>query len=119
MFHKHPIRKFFRHLFRTAWWQPNRQSRKMLKEEAKKLIGYDRSINETWAKSWKYFIKRQYPWQGIIELNQYKLIEMRDYMQNHSWAEKEYLNNQIKEMTEAIDLGNKILKDDYEKAPFD
>jgi hypothetical protein len=48
---RHPIRRFFRHLFRTAWWQPNRESRKMLRKEAAKLIGWDKESNPAWAKS--------------------------------------------------------------------
>ena len=87
----------------------------MLREEADKLIGYDKTVNPCWKKSsWKYFIKRQYPWYGIIELNQFKIIEMRDYMQNHSWLEEEATQEQIKQMTEVIELGNKILADEYE-----
>ncbi len=114
MFHKHSIKNFFRAIFRKTWWEPDRKSRKMLKQEANNLIGYDKRVNETWNKSWKYFIKRQYPWSSIITLNQYKLIELRDYMQNRSWIDEESINQQVKEMTEVIDLGNKILKDEYE-----
>jgi len=108
------IKRFFRCLFRTAWWQPNKKSRKILKEEAKELIGYDQTVNPAWFKSWKYFIKRQYPWCGLIELIQFKIIEMRDYMQNYSHIVEEETEKQIKEMTEVIELGKKILKDDYD-----
>lgn len=108
--------RFLRKIFRLKpYWSPNKESRKMLREEADRLIGYDKTVNPCWKKSsWEYFIKRQYPWSGIIELNQFKIIEMRDYMQNHSWLEKEVTQKQIKRMTEVIELGNKILADEYE-----
>lgn len=107
--------RFLRKIFRLKpYWSPSKQSRKMLREEANKLIGYE-AVNPCWKKSsWEYFIKRQYPWSGIIELNQFKIIEMRDYIQNHSWLEKEVTQKQIKQMTEVIELGNKILADEYE-----
>lgn len=107
--------RFLRKIFRLKpYWSPSKQSRKMLREEADRLIGYE-AVNPCWKKSsWEYFIKRQYPWSGIIELNQFKIIEMRDYMQNHSWLEKEVTQKQIKQMTEVIELGNKILADEYE-----
>ena len=108
--------KFLKRMFGFPYWRPNRQSRKMLREEANRLIGYE-TVNPSWKKSsWEYFIKRQYPWSGIIELNQFKIIEMRDYMQNHSWLEEEPTQEQIKQMTEVIELGNKILADEYEEA---
>lgn len=107
--------RFLRKIFRLKpYWSPSKQSRKMLREEADRLIGYE-AVNPCWKKtSWEYFIKRQYPWSGIIELNQFKIIEMRDYVQNHSWLEKEVTQKQIKQMTEVIELGNKILADEYE-----
>ena len=107
--------RFLRKIFKLKpYWSPNKESRKMLREEANRLIGYE-AVNPCWKKSsWEYFIKRQYPWSGIIELNQFKIIEMRDYMQNHSWLEKEVTQKQIKQMTEVIELGNKILADEYE-----
>lgn len=107
--------RFLRKIFRLKpYWSPSKESRKMLREEANRLIGYE-AVNPCWKKSsWEYFIKRQYPWSGIIELNQFKIIEMRDYIQNHSWLEKEVTQKQIKQMTEVIELGNKILADEYE-----
>lgn len=109
--------KFLKRMFGFPYWRPNRQSRKMLREEADRLIGYDKTVNPCWKKSsWKYFIKRQYPWYGIIELNQFKIIEMRDYMQNHSGITEDLTQKQIEQMTEVIELGNKILADEYEKA---
>ena len=110
------LSNFLRRIFRLhPYWYPNKTTRKMLREEADRLIGYDKTVNPCWKKSsWKYFIKRQYPWYGIIELNQFKIIEMRDYMQNHSWLEEESTQKQIKQMTEVIELGNKILADEYE-----
>ena len=108
--------KFLKRTLGFPSWTPNRHSRKMLREEANRLIGYE-AVNPCWKKSsWEYFIKRQYPWSGIIELNQFKIIEMRDYMQNHSWLEEECTQEQIKQMTEVIELGNKILADEYEEA---
>ena len=86
----------------------------MLRKEADKLIGFDKEPNPSWSKSWKYFIKRQYPWSGLLELNQYKIIEMRDYMINHSGICEEETEKQIKEMTEVIELGNKILANEYD-----
>ena len=107
--------KFLKRILGFPYWRPNRHSRKMLREEADKLIGYDKTVNPCWKKSsWKYFIKRQYPWYGIIELNQFKIIEMRDYMQNHSSIEEKATQKQIKQMTEIIELGYKILEDKYE-----
>lgn len=101
-------------LFKKPWWTPNKNSRKKLREEADKIIGYDKTVNKSWNTSWKYFIKRQFPWYGILELTQYKIIEMRDYMQNHSIINKEDTDKQIKQMTEVIDLGYKILADKYD-----
>jgi len=115
------MKKFFRAIknwFGFPWWTPNRKSRKLLREEADKLIGYDKEVNRSWAKTWKYFIKRQFPWYGLIELNQFKIIEMRDYMQHHSWICEEETEKQIKEMTEVIDLGKKILADEYEAEAY-
>ena len=111
--------RFLRKIFRLKpYWSPSKQSRKMLREEANRLIGYE-AVNPCWKKSsWEYFIKRQYPWSGIIELNQFKIIEMRDYMQNHSWLEEETTREQIKQMTEVIELGNKILADEYEDEAY-
>ena len=112
--------RFLRKIFRLKpYWTPNKESRKMLREEADRLIGYDKTVNPCWKKSsWEYFIKRQYPWSGIIELNQFKIIEMRDYMQNHGWLEEECAQEQIKQMTEVIELGNKILADEYEDEAY-
>lgn len=111
--------RFLRKIFRLKpYWSPNKESRKMLREEAHRLIGYE-AVNSCWKKSsWEYFIKRQYPWSGILELNQFKIIEMRDYMQNHSWLEEETTQEQIKQMTEVIELGNKILADEYEDEAY-
>jgi hypothetical protein len=39
---------------------------------------------------------------------------MRDYIQNKSWIEDKEVAKQVKQMTEVIELGNKILLDDYE-----
>lgn len=115
---RHPIKRFFRYIFKTAWWKPNKESQKMLKKEADELIGWDKEINPCWNKSWKYFIKRQYPWCGLLELCQFKIIEMRDYMQNHSFINEEDTQKQIKQMTEVIELGRKILADEYQNAAF-
>ena len=111
--------RFLRKIFNLKpYWSPSKESRKMLREEAHRLIGYE-AVNSCWKKSsWEYFIKRQYPWSGIIELNQFKIIEMRDYMQNHSWLEEETTREQIKQMTEVIELGNKILADEYEDEAY-
>ena len=100
-------------IFKKPYWSPNKESKRLFKDEAKRLIGYDQSVNPTWAKTWKYFIKRQFPWYGLLELNQFKIIEMRDYMQHHSHYEKDVTEKQIKQMTEVIELGNKILEDKY------
>lgn len=111
---KRKIKSFFRWLFRRPWWTPNNKSKKALRKEADKIIGYDKTVNKSWSTSWKYFIKRQFPWYGILEMTQYKIIEMRDYMQNYSIINEEATNKQIKQMTEVIDLGYKILADEYE-----
>lgn len=110
-------RKIFRwvktNIFRHPWWTPNRKSRKHLREEANKLIGYDKRVNQSWKKSWKYFISRQVPWYGLLEITQYKIIEMRDYMQHHSIINESDTQVQIAQMTKIIDLGYKILADEY------
>lgn len=96
------------------WWKPSPQTKKTLREEADKLIGYDKTVNKSWKCRWKYFIKRQYPWYGIIELNQFKIIEMRDYMIHYGYLAEEETAKQIREMSEVINLGYKILEDKYE-----
>lgn len=96
------------------YWKLRKESEKKLKEAADKLIGYDKTVNKYWKSHWKYFIKRQFPWCGLIELNQFKIIEMRDYVTHYSWLAKEEIDKQVKEMSEVIDLGNKILEDKYE-----
>lgn len=96
------------------WWKPSPQTKKTLKEEADKLIGYDKTVNKSWKCRWKYFIKRQYPWYGIIELNQFKIIEMRDYMIHYGYLAEEETARQVREMSEVINLGYKILEDKYE-----
>lgn len=98
------------------WWKPSPQTKKTLREEADKLIGYDKTVNKSWKSRWKYFVKRQYPWYGIIELNQFKIIEMRDYMIHYSWLAEEEIAKQVREMSEVINLGYKILEDKYEDA---
>ena len=96
------------------YWKLRKESNKTLKEAADKLIGYDKTVNKYWKSHWKYFIKRQFPWCGLIELNQFKIIEMRDYVTHYSWLTKEEIDKQVREMSEVIDLGNKILEDKYE-----
>ncbi len=96
------------------WWKPSPQTKQTLKEAADKLIGYDKTVNKSWKCRWKYFIKRQYPWYGIIELNQFKIIEMRDYMIHYGWLAEEETARQVREMSEVINLGYKILEDKYE-----
>ena len=91
-----------------------KESEKLLREAADKLIGYDKTVNKDWKSHWKYFIKRQFPWCGLIELNQFKIIEMRDYVTHYSWLAKEEIDKQVREMSEVINLGNKILEDKYE-----
>jgi len=112
------FKRLWRKITRKPYWYPNKESQKMLRKEADELIGWDKSINPCWNKSWKYFIKRQYPWYGLLELCQFKIIEMRDYMQNHSFINKKDTQKQIKQMTEVIELGRKILADEYENAAF-
>jgi hypothetical protein len=70
--------------YKYRWWKPSPQTKQTLKEAADNLIGYDKTVNKSWKSRWKYFIKRQFPWYGIIELNQFKIIEMRDYMIHYS-----------------------------------
>lgn len=112
-------RKFFEwikaDIFKHPWWTPNRKSRRYLKEEADKLIGYDKTVNQSWKKSWKYFISRQVPWYGLLEITQYKLIEMRDYLIHYSRISEEETAKQVREMSEIINLGYKILEDKYEE----
>ena len=96
------------------WWKPSPQTKQTLKEAADNLIGYDKTVNKSWKSRWKYFIKRQFPWYGIIELNQFKIIEMRDYMIHYSCLAEEEITKQVREMSEVLELGNKILEDNYE-----
>ena len=99
---------------KNRWWKPDKESINTLRQEADRLIGYDKTVNPSWKKRWKYFIKRQFPWYGIIELNQFKIIEMRDYMLHYSILAEEGIDKQVREMSEVIVLGNKILEDKYE-----
>ena len=96
------------------WWKPSPQTKQELGEAADKLIGYDKTVNKSWKSRWKYFIKRQFPWNGLIELNQFKIIEMRDYIIHYSWLAEEEIAKQVREMNEVINLGYKILEDKYE-----
>ena len=98
----------------NRWSKPNKETKKMLKEEADKLIGYDKTVNKSWKSRWKYFLKRQFPWYGLIELNQFKIIEMRDYILHYSWLTDGEIAKQVREMSEVINLGYKILEDKYE-----
>lgn len=93
---------------------PNENTVKLLQTEADKLIGYDKRRSQYYNKGpWEYFMKRQVPWYGLIELNQLKIIEMRDWVQNYTYLTKRSIKRQVKQMTEAIDLGYKILADEY------
>ena len=96
------------------WCKPSPQTKKTLREAADKLIGYDKTVNKSWKCRWKYFIKRQFPWYGIIELNQFKIIEMRDYMIHYGSLAEEGTAKQVREMSEVINLGYKILEDKYD-----
>ena len=60
---KHPIKELIR---RIKWGRVPKESRKILREEADKLIGWDKRINPEWKDYWKYFIKREYPFGGFI-----------------------------------------------------
>lgn len=104
----------FRKKKKYRWWKPSPQTKKTLREEADKLIGHDKTVNKSWKCRWKYFIKRQFPWYGIIELNQFKIIEMRDYMIHYGWLAEEEIAKQVREMSEVINLGYKILEDKYD-----
>ena len=105
----------FRKKKKYRWWKPSPQTKKTLREEADKLIGHDKTVNKSWKCRWKYFIKRQFPWYGIIELNQFKIIEMRDYMIHYGWLAEEEIAKQVREMSEVINLGYKILEDKYDE----
>lgn len=91
-----------------------KEEKKILREHADKLIGWDKRVNPDWKKKWKYFIKRDYSWGNIIELNVFKIVQMREFMKNHSIVCQEEVDKQIKQMTEVIELGYKILEDEYE-----
>lgn len=104
----------FRKKKKYRWWKPSPQTKKTLREEADKLIGHDKAVNKSWKCRWKYFIKRQFPWYGIVELNQFKIIEMRDYMIHYGWLAEEEIAKQVREMSEVINLGYKILEDKYD-----
>jgi len=100
---------------KNCWWgNPSRETKMTLRQAADKLIGYDKTVNKSWKSRWKYFIKRQFPWYGIIELNQFKIIEMRDYILHYSILAEEEISRQVREMSEVINLGYKILEDKYE-----
>ena len=104
----------FRKKKKYRWWKPSPQTKKTLREEADKLIGHDKTVNKSWKCRLKYFIKRQFPCYGIIELNQFKIIEMRDYMIHYGWLAEEEIAKQVREMSEVINLGYKILEDKYD-----
>ena len=97
------------------WWTPSRKSQKELKEKAKKLLGYDLRKNKSWNKSYGYFIKRQCPWYGLFESIIYQIEVEKDYIINKSWLAKEEVDKQVKQMNEALELGYKILEDNYEE----
>lgn len=100
---------------KNCWWgNPSKETKLTLKHAADKLIGYDKTVNKSWKSRWKYFIKRQFPWHGIIELNQFKIIELRDYVLHYSILAEEEIAKQVMEMSEVINLGYKILEDKYE-----
>ncbi len=91
-----------------------KEEKKILREHADRLIGWDKRVNPDWKKEWKYFIKRDYSWGNIIELNVFKIVQMREFMKNHSIVCQEEVDKQVKQMTEVIELGYKILEDEYE-----
>lgn len=91
-----------------------KEEKKILREHADRLIGWDKRVNPDWKKKWKYFIERDYSWGNIIELNVFKIVQMREFMKNHSIVCQEEVDKQVKQMTEVIELGYKILEDEYE-----
>lgn len=91
-----------------------KEEKRILREHADKIIGWDKRVNPDWKKEWKYFIKRDYSWGNIIELNVFKIVQMREFMKNHSIVCQEEVDKQVKQMTEVIELGYKLLEDEYE-----
>lgn len=91
-----------------------KEEKRIIREHADKIIGWDKRVNPDWKKEWKYFIKRDYSWGNIIELNVFKIVQMREFMKNHSIVCQEEVDKQVKQMTEVIELGYKLLEDEYE-----
>ena len=93
---------------------PSEETVKLLQKEANHLLGYDGALSHFYNRGpWEYFMERQVPWYGLIELNQLKIIEMRDWVQNYTCLTERSIKRQVKQMTETIDLGYKILADEY------
>ncbi len=76
------------------------------------LKGNDK-LSHDWKKTWKNFIKYDYPYGNIIELNIFKLTQIREYMDNHTTYWREEANKDIKELDKVINLGYKIIEYDY------
>ncbi len=100
---------------------PSEETKELLQNEADKLLEYslDKTLSPYYNKGpWEYFMKRQVPWYGLIELNQLKIIEMRDWVQNYTYLTKRSIKRQVRQMTEVINLGYKILADEYNKDSY-
>lgn len=96
------------------YWKLNKQSKKNLKNAADRIIGYDKTVNPHWKESWKYVIKRQFPWYGILELNQYKISEMYEYVKNSATTDDKITAKELNQMQQILDIGWKLLEYDYD-----
>lgn len=98
-----------------AYWKFKKESKKKMRDTANRLIGFDKSVNPHWKTNWKYYIKREYPWAGLIELIQYKLTEEYEYIKEYAQLDETYKEQDLKQIQEVLDLGWKLLEFDYQK----
>lgn len=99
----------------SHYWKLNKESKKNLRETANRLIGYDKRPNPHWKDTWKYYIKREYPWGGLIQLIQYKISEEYEYVKNYSKLCEDSKDEDLNQMEEVLNLGWKIIEHNYEE----
>jgi hypothetical protein len=94
----------------------NRQLREEAREAARQLRG-DEVINPSHIQMdmWKYFAKGDYDCEGtsLIEVLQFKIEKMKSHMLHCSDATLDYVTHTASDMQRTLDLGYRILKDDY------
>ena len=98
--------KLLRRIFKKCWWRLPKSARKDLNKAVHKLHT-DLDVNPCWKENWKKFLQHDYPWYGILELNQFKLMQMLAHYKSSD--PDNYLIGRIDDI---IALGKNILAHD-------